>query len=93
MKKKKHSHNGILFNSDHYQVKIKTLICDVPVKNFVNYTRGNSGYFSYKKYTTEDFFIMNRISFPSTTHLKHQNHSDSINRNEEEFWKIFQASA
>uniref|UniRef100_A0A6P7GDN4 Uncharacterized protein LOC114341007 n=1 Tax=Diabrotica virgifera virgifera TaxID=50390 RepID=A0A6P7GDN4_DIAVI len=61
--------NGIEIDGRTFSIKINSIVCDVPAKAFITYTKGHSGYASCSKCTIEGEFINNRICFPDVTGL------------------------
>lgn len=61
---------GFNFNNKLFPFRIKAIICDVPAKSFISYTKGHMGYYSCSKCEQRGKFLNNRICFSETKNLK-----------------------
>lgn len=75
--------NGFYYNGNHFKVKIKAFICDVPAKSYIKYTKGHSGYMSCSKCFAEGTFKDNRVCFPTIVNLR-QRTDESFRLKEQE---------
>lgn len=50
-------------------MKLNVIICDVPAKAFITYTKGHAGYDSCSKCTVEGDYVANRMCFAETGSL------------------------
>lgn len=67
--------NGIIINNNKYVVTIDAILCDVPARSFITYTKGHAEYFSCSKCTQEGDFIHNKVTFPETHNVLRTNES------------------
>lgn len=67
------SQTGIIVSNTKYTVILNAILCDVPAKSFITYTKGHTGYFSCKKCTQEGDFVCNKVIFPETDNILRTN--------------------
>lgn len=58
------SQNGITVCNIKYNVIINAIVCDVPARSFITYTKGHTGHFSCSKCLQEGDFVHNRVVYP-----------------------------
>ncbi|XP_067216790.1 uncharacterized protein [Linepithema humile] len=55
--------NGIIFDNNYYNVRVKALICDAPAKAYVLQVKNHTGFNSCTKCIIEGEYIDNRVTF------------------------------
>ncbi|KAB0801046.1 hypothetical protein PPYR_00215 [Photinus pyralis] len=78
------TNNGFMYKNRTIPFRVNAIICDVPAKSFITFTKGHSGYNSCSKCHIEGEYVNNRVCFYNSSNVRSRCDTDFRQKLDEE---------